>query len=236
MNPVLMIAYNNLELTKNAVASVLAQDIPVDLHFVDNGSTDGTWEWISEQPIKSANRYPENVSPLKIANAFAARLLAESPYLLGVPNDVRLPPNCYRELLRWPRGFVCATDNGQVEPDIRTGRAVSENTPMAVMLTRRWAYDAIVSRDGYFLDEGYFHYASDCDLALRMASCGIHGVQLDIPYWHFGSASLKLSAHRREMEMQADRDRSYFQRKWGFKVDSLEYGKVASDPNWSVGK
>ena len=57
---------------------------------------------------------------------------------------------------------------------------------MAVMLTRKWAYDALIAKDGFFLDEGFFMYASDCDMALRMASCGIRGVQLDVPYWHYG--------------------------------------------------
>jgi hypothetical protein len=65
-----------------------------------------------------------------------------------------------------------------------------------------------------------------------MAACGIRGVQLSIPYWHHGSASLKTSTRRREMEIQADRDRDYFERKWGFSCTSLEYGQVASDPNW----
>ena len=37
-------------------------------------------------------------------------------------------------------------------------------------------------REMDILDTGFFHYASDCDMALRMASCGIRGVQLDVPY------------------------------------------------------
>jgi GT2 family glycosyltransferase len=231
MNPVLMIAYNNLNLTRNAVASVLAQDIPVDIHFVDNGSTDDTWEWAEAQPFASLNRFPSNRSPLAITNTLLASLFEKTEYILGVPNDVRLPSNCYRELLKWPRGFVCASDNGQNEPDVREAKAVSENTPMAVMLVRNWAYQAI-AKDGSFFDEGYFHYGSDCDMALRMAACGIRGVQLDIPYWHFGSASLKLSKDRRAMELQADADRAYFEKKWGFKVDSLEYGQRPADLNF----
>jgi GT2 family glycosyltransferase len=244
MNPVLMIAYNNLELTKKAVASVFAQDIPVDFYLEDNGSTDGTEEWLgsggalefprSEGTLFSWHRRNINESPIRIANEYSARIFRSYPYLLGVPNDVRLPSNCYSELLRWPRGFVCASDNGQNEPDCRPGRAVSENTPMAVMLTRKWAYDAIVAKDGYFFDEGYFMYASDCDMALRMAACGIRGVQLDIPYWHYGSASHRLAPQEEgdRMRIQANEDRAYFERKWGFKVDSLEYGKRPSDINF----
>ena len=78
-------------------------------------------------------------------------------------------------------------------PRFDHARAVSENTPMAVMMTRRWVYDALVVKDGYFFDEGFFNYASDCDLALRLAACGIRGVQLDMQYYHYGSASHRLA-------------------------------------------
>ena len=235
MNPVLMCVYNNLELTKQAVASVFAQDIPVELHFIDNGSTDGTWEWIQTQPC-ICQRNDTNISPLKVGNQMYSAAFKTSAHVLGVPNDVRLPANCYSQLLRWPRGFVCASDNGQNEPEVREAHAVSENTPMAVMLTRKWAYDALIARDGYFFDTGFFHYASDCDMALRMASCGIRGVQLDVPYWHYGSASHRLApqAEGDAMRRQADVDRAYFVRKYGFRVDSLEYGQRASDLNFMV--
>jgi GT2 family glycosyltransferase len=233
MNPILMCAYNNLELTKKAVASVLAQDIPVEFYFIDNGSTDGTWEWIQTQPC-ICYRHEKNISPLKVGNDMFALLYKSFDYILGIPNDVILPPNCYRELLRWPRGFVCASDNGQNMPTVHDSKAVSENTPMAVMLVRKWAYDAMIAKDGYFMDEGYFMYASDCDLALRMASCGIRGVQLDISYWHYGSASHRLAppAEGDAMRRQADRDRAYFVQKWGFRVDSLEYGQRPNDLNF----
>lgn len=232
MNPVLMIAYNNLSLTKDAVQSVLNQDIPVDLHFVDNGSTDGTWEWAEDQFFAGLYRKKENESPIKISNDLSSILFQSSPYVLGVPNDVRLPSNCYRELLKWPRGFVCASDNGHSEPDVIDAKAVSENTPMAVMLTRKWAYDALIAKDGYFFDEGYFMWASDCDLALRMAACGIRGVQLDTPFWHYGSASHKMPENHLRSCKYGDEDRAYFERKWGFKCDSLEYGQRPSDPNF----
>ena len=234
MNPVLMCVYNNLELTKQAVASVFAQDIPVELHFIDNGSTDGTWEWIQTQPSSVSA-----TTPTLSAQSWqpdVQRCVQTSAHVLGIPNDVILPSNCYSELLKWPRGFVSASDNGQTMPFIREATAVSENTPMAVMLVRKWAYDALIAKDGFFMDEGFFHYASDCDMALRMASCGIRGVQLDVPYWHYGSASHRLApqAEGDAMRRQADVDRAYFVRKYGFRVGSLEYGQRASDLNFMV--
>lgn len=233
LNAVLMICYNNLELTKRAVESVRAQDIPVDIHFVDNGSTDLTWGWAETQGFASFTHYSGNWSPIFVANKMMAILYEKHDYILGVPNDVRIPKNCYSELLKWPRGFVCASDNGRNEPEEKPGIPVSENTPMAVMLVRKWAYQAIMAKDGFFFDERFFHYASDCDLALRMAACGIHGLQLDTPYWHYGSASLKLSGNRRDGEVRADMDRAYFEHKWGFRVDSLEYGQTPANLNFA---
>jgi glycosyltransferase involved in cell wall biosynthesis len=238
MNPILLIAYNNLELTKKAVESAINQDIPITLYLVDNGSTDGTGEWVDDLAEIYGNvkvtHYEENRSPLKITNELLPFLLPAKGFVLGMPNDIRLPSNCYSELLKWPRGFVCASDNGQNDPEVREARAVSENTPMAVMLIRDWAYQAIMDHSGYFFDEGFWMYASDCDLAIRMASCGIRGVQIDTPFWHYSSATLKLadSAEKIVMEIQADADRAYFERKWGFRVDSLEYGRVAEDLNF----
>ena len=72
------------------------------------------------------------------------------------------------------------------------------------------------------------------DLALRLASCGIRGVQLDMQYYHYGSASHRLAPPESgaAQRTQADADRIYFEKKWGFRVDSLEYGQRPADPNF----
>ena len=181
-------------------------------------------------------RNAENQSPVKMVNLhFGSLYRVGHPYILGVPNDVILPPNLYRELLRWPRGIVTASMTDQREfPILLESHAISEHTPMAVGLIRRWVYDALVAKDGYFLDEGHFHYASDNDLALRIAACGIRGIQLDIPYYHIGSATLRQMDHVDSIRQvrQADRDRDYFQRKWGFPVQAVEYGERCGDINF----
>lgn len=57
------ITYNRLELTKKAVESYLeTTTIPYTYVIVDNGSTDGTWDWLRETDhehiIFRENRYP----------------------------------------------------------------------------------------------------------------------------------------------------------------------------------
>ena len=240
---VFFLCYNTtpeqLELSKLALDSVLAQDIgPLDIFVVNNGSTDATKTWLNSLiPRITVAHYPVNRSPLKIANEFSKTIFTQHDKILGVPSDVILPSSCYRLMNEWPRGFVSATpieDVPQFQPVATGARAVSECTPMCCMLTRKWAYDAIVAKDGYFFDERYTLYASDCDLALRMAACGIHGVQLDLPVWHYRSASHRLAAPGvgKSITDKADADRAYFKSKWGFSVDSPQYGATAADINF----
>lgn len=241
-NPVMLCCYNNLSLTKDAVASVFAQDIPVELWVVDNGSTDGTWEWLQSLPVPEPNsmvilRKEQNESPVKIANDLMKFLFYKQgcEYVLGIPNDCILPPNFYSELLKWPRGIVTASqtsDKNFVAPEVV--EAVSEHTPLATALIRRWCHDALVMKDGFFLDPRYFLYASDCDLALRLAACGIRGVQLNLQYWHFCSASVRRAPSyiANRMQLQADEDRQTFVERWGFSVDSPEYGEHCGDINF----
>jgi GT2 family glycosyltransferase len=242
MNPVLITAYNNLSMTKAAVASALAQDVrQIQVKVINNGSTDGTKEWLNDQVDiyrrLSVHHLRENTPPTTVANDLLEEAFAQdgASHVLAIPNDVVIPKNLYSEFLKWPRGFVTAsmTDTLPVTQPEEI-KAVSENTPMAVVLVRKWAYQAIVAKDGYFLDERIFHYASDNDLALRMAACGIRGVQLNLNYYHYGSASWRTaeSDDQRRMLEQADKDREYFEKRWGFKVSDPQYSECARDINF----
>jgi GT2 family glycosyltransferase len=244
MNPITIICYNtapaHLPMTLDAIESAVKQDIgDVTLFVTDNGSTDDTWEKIQdlEGPRFFALRYRNNISPLKIANKMLHHLFRDCgyQYVLCIPNDVVLPRNLYMELLKYPRGFVTASmtdDRDFVVPEKIV--AVNECTPMAVILVRRWAYEAIMAKDGYFLCEEYFHYYSDNDLALRMAACGIRGVQLNIPYWHSLSASLKLAGPEvaQALSDQGHIDGMTFHAKWGFSPRDPQYTERALDINF----
>jgi GT2 family glycosyltransferase len=238
---VAMMAYNNLRLTKAALNSLVVQDIgPLEFWILDNGSSDGTHEWLDEfaEFVDDVHRVhvlhnAENLPPTQMSNRMLKMVFdAGHEKVLCVANDVVLPPNMYRLLAQRPRGMVTASQTGTKEfPPYTEAHAVAEHTPAAVALIRRWFYDALMARDGYFLDERFTHYASDCDFALRMASCGIRGVQLDVQYYHVGSATLKLAQpdEQRRMQREADVDRQKFIDKWGFPVDDLEYGRLAGD-------
>jgi GT2 family glycosyltransferase len=231
-----------LELTKESYSSFIAQDVgDLELCIVNNGSTQPTVDWLNSLDMSNPKvhvygaHYAKNVSPVLIANKYLAELFTRHEYILGVPNDVILPPNLFSQFLKWPRGIVTGSmTEDRNFPLFDQSRAVSECTPMAVVLLRKWVYDALIARDGYLFDPNIFLYASDCDFALRIASCGIRGVQLDLQYFHYGSASHRMlpPEKARIITNQADIDRAYFEKKWGFKVDALEYGAMAQDINF----
>ena len=241
-SPVLMTIYNTtsaqLDLTKQAIKSVLAQDVgPLLVHIEDDGSAPETCEWFESAGWLEFEHHPEtlvnwrrrekNISPMKITNELLPQLFRVYPYVFLVGSDVILPPNCFSEFLKWPRGVVTGVDIGQNMPDTHPGKPVSEGMLMNVMLLRKWAWEALIAKDGYFYDPNIIFYVSDCDLAIRFAACGIRGIQLDTPYWHYGSATHRLAAPGigKSITDQADKDRQYFKEKWGFACDSPEYGK-----------
>jgi GT2 family glycosyltransferase len=245
-----MLVYNQrqeqLDLTKQALASLLSQDVgPLDVVVIDNGSVDGiltggTREWLDSirEPNFTVAYYPKNVSPCKVTNVWLGRLFEDHDDVLGVANDVILPPNLYRKMLEFPQGIVAAGMHGVNPPVIMEEvKRVHGNVHLSVPLIRRWAYDDLIAKDGHFFDEyiegsnpqkGYFMYASDCDLKVRLVEAGISTAQLDILCWHYGGASHRLGLHSeaRAAYAQADLDRDYFYRKWGYPIASPEYAAV----------
>lgn len=248
----MMLAYDNVmeqhNLTVQALESLLAQDIgSLDILLIDNGSSlPATWEHFQmvrdlymdreDETRIHCIRNDENYSPVKLSNrALQYFWKIGHDKVLGMANDVRLPKNFYRLANAWPRGIVCASMTSEQNfPEVERANPVNECTPMAVVLLRKWVHDALVAKDGFFFDEGFWLYASDCDFALRIASCGIRGIQLDMQYFHHGSAHWRLldPEEGRKETNKADGDRAYFVKKWGFPVNDYEYGRLAGDINF----
>ena len=121
---VLFVCYNRtpeqLELSKLALNSVLAQDIgALDIHIVNNGSDAATRDWIEGlTPFGCSSiggrwlyrtHHESNRSPVAVSNEQLKIVFAHHDKVLSVPNDVILPPNAYRLMNEWPRGFVSAS-------------------------------------------------------------------------------------------------------------------------------
>ena len=87
MNWIITILYNNLELTKHAIDTFRAQDIEggVNILVIDNGSSDGTHQWLHTQPDLIVIYNPVN----SVSNAWNRGLgwLFERKWKEGKPQE-----------------------------------------------------------------------------------------------------------------------------------------------------
>lgn len=106
MIPILFITYNRLEYTKIALEALLAAD-HTQVYIIDNGSSDGTQEWLASylltcpweynwyhKPIYNAN----NLGIAGAMNQFLA-LTREAEFVGKVDNDTIVPPDFITRML-----------------------------------------------------------------------------------------------------------------------------------------
>jgi GT2 family glycosyltransferase len=216
MNPVLILTHNCLALTKKCVESIRTQDIDTTLLVIDNGSTDGTEEWLTEQRI--------NNTKLKANYGVSAgwnnglRFFFQQPHqaehLLIVNNDTVLPSWFYRELLTCDGALVSGVSVDRME-QIAERPARMERNPhpdFSAFLLRREAWEKI----GLF-DERMVNYCSDCAYHIEAVRKGVQLYKTGLPFYHERSSTLKLAPPEEHLEMsrQADADRQVFRSIYG---------------------
>ena len=111
ITPCVMLTHNALPLTQAAVKSVLEQDTPVQLRVVDNGSTDGTWDWLQTQSCMKWQFFP----PLGVSagwNFALTDVFRHFDHAVVINNDVQLLPSTVRVLTADPGEFVTAVSVG----------------------------------------------------------------------------------------------------------------------------
>ncbi len=220
VNPVVMLVRNSLALTKQAVQSVLEQDIPVQLHVVDNNSQDGTTEWLqSFCPNLTTFRPAQGVS--SGWNYALTSIFRRCNHALVVNNDVVLRPDTYRSLLEDGGDFVTAVSVDNMEGIRGEWRKAPRPHPdFSCFLIRKHVWDRV----GGF-DESMWLYASDGDYHLRMHKAGIEAYTIGIPFYHYASGTLKSASpgEKAMIEAQAEKDRRTFEQKWGVQVGTPPY-------------
>ncbi len=103
--PVVVVNWNGLEHLRTCIPAVLAQDYPAQAIVVDNGSSDGSVDWLR-------STYPRVQLICNAANqGFAVATnqgigLAAGPYVALLNNDARPEPG-------WLRAMVAAIEQGQ---------------------------------------------------------------------------------------------------------------------------
>jgi GT2 family glycosyltransferase len=209
VNPVLILTHNNLELTKRCVESVRGQDIDAFPFFFDNGSSDGTKDWIKQSTCGFIScSHNEGVSAGW--NAGLERLFHDgAQHVLCIGNDTMIPPSFYRTLLSVVFPFVTgvAVDNMEQAFQPPCVFPLSDNPDFSAFLIRREAWEKI----GPF-DQRMVNYCGDCDYHIRGHRLKVGMVKSSTPFYHERSSTTNLAPPEEQARLhwQANLDRAMF--------------------------
>jgi len=215
-NTIVIVARNNLHLTKLAVRSALAQDVPVDVLLIDNASRDGTARWALTKDI--ARSCFTDQRPLAACWNHALKWVWSMgrAHALVLNNDVEIRPDTYRQLLVHPYdGFVTCvsvSDHAQLRyPDQPASDSPHPDFSCFLIHEHVWV------RVGPFDELFEPAYCEDCDYHVRMHRAGIRAVAIDLPFFHQVSSTAKNAspAERSAIERGAVRSRERFRCLYG---------------------
>lgn len=229
-NWAVVLAYNNVHLTKAAVASLQAQDIEggVQVLVIDNCSKDGTGAWLDSRPDLYTLRLTTQDSVAGCWNRALKWLFVEHgvPYALVTNNDVVLRPDSYRWLVADGGVFVTCVGKRDAQcvepPHIEPNPANKRPHPdFSCYLIRRECFDKVGAFDENFKRAFY----EDNAYHLLMYRAGIRAESLELPFYHYGSATIKHCDPRERLEIQrqSQKNKEYFKEKFGFEAGSPEY-------------
>lgn len=226
---VVMPVRTNVHMTRRAIESCLRQSIDggVVLNVIDNGSDDGCGPYLRSLQcgiILQTYATPQNLHRIwnqSIRLAFG-RLGAE--HVLVVNNDIVLRPDTYRLLLEDGGLFVTGIGVDTIEGTYHANpSARSPHPSFSCFLIRRECWDRV----GPF-EETYHIYYGDNSYHVRMHRAGIDARQIDVPFYHVGSGTLKsVNPETREKLFRlSDEDKGTFERQYGCLPTTEAYDRL----------
>lgn len=227
MNLVVMPVVAGPVMTRAAIDSVLAQDIPggVTLMVIDNGSRDCGPVLRSYGRRITLVSYSSQHSLNKVWND-AIDLAFDSLHLdcvLVVNNDVVLAPHTFRLLAADGGGFVTGVGTSDLTSISKADPASKRPHPdFSCFLIRAEVW----RRVGKF-EETYWAYASDNSYHLRMHRAGVDAHCISVPFYHIASGTIKHADNstRDMLQKRADADRQTFRMQYGFDPGSDAYNQ-----------
>jgi hypothetical protein len=234
-NWIAVIAFGNCHLTKAALASFLAQDIPVNVLIINNASSDGTAPWmatLTDERIMQVH-FSAQRSVAACWN-FAMRTLDGESHVLIANNDVVLRPETYRLLLEDGGPFVTAVGVGSMEQMTEATLEPQNKRPnpdFSCFLLSRSVWNV------HKFDERYLGgFAEDAAYHATLHKHGIAAHCIGVPFYHVGSASVKYAEPERQKAImeQADRNRELFLKEWGVAIGTPEYDTLFTPETFGV--
>lgn len=219
--PVVVVARQNLHLTKLCIGSILAQDVPVEVLLVSNACDDGTDQWAATKPITVIHT-GEQWSLAKCWNvALAALWKAGWNRAIVCNNDIVVQPMTARILDAMQMPFVSCISVGtpeQLEPrseaQIEALRMGARPHPdYSCWMIRK----SVTDRGIWFNEECWPAYVEDTFHHKAMHDAGIPAMCIDLPYLHHSSSTLKSASVREQAIIRrgADENRKRFRDKYG---------------------
>lgn len=219
--PIVIVARNNLALTKKTVKSALAQDVPVTVLVVDNQSTDGSAAWLATKPIAVISTGEQWALAKCWNTALKALWKAGWDRALVLNNDVEIRTDCVRLLDSHGGPFTTCVSVGSAdrmgEPgdrDIDALRAAERPHPdFSAFMIRKYVTDRI----GWFDEECFPAYVEDSFAHVSMYRAGIKAVCISLPFLHHGASTLKQASpvDAARIRRGADTNRKRFKAKYG---------------------
>ncbi len=236
---IILVARNNLHLTKKAVASALAQDTPCDVLLIDNASSDGTAQWAATKHLCRISL----ATQISLAECWNIGLqcawLAGRGHALVLNNDVEIRVDAYRLLLAHGGPFVtCVSVDTRERMGTENDRGAADFVPrehpdFSSFLIRK----EVTERVGWFDEDCFPAYTEDSRYHVSMWRHGIRAVCIDVPFLHHGASTLKYCdpAEASKIRRGADRNREKFKQMYGcYPGEQPGYGALFSEASFGM--
>ncbi len=220
---------NQVEYTIEAVKS-LKMDQPFVTLIIDNGSTDGTEEWLKSmagKPNFACIRYPKNLGCAAAWNE-AIRIglsTVGADYVFILNNDLLVKPetlDLMLKVLTWENvGLVSARDvSGELSRSLDIFDLPTPNTDK-ITETPDFSCFAVkretIKKVGLFDEAFYPAYFEDNDFHYRLKLANLSGsCYHKATYFHYGSRTQTISPEfKAYLGARYVKNREYYVKKWG---------------------
>ncbi len=220
MIAICMVVHNQLFYTKQAFASIGRNSYPHPLGFfvVDNGSSDGTWEWLNSEVHGQPQMFYRNPGNDSLSGAWNMTLKVGldlgADLLCLINNDVIVGPGWLDQIVQeyrkgektyWLANGALSPDNydAQVRAQLKEGKTIPGRAGWCLF------FSAAAVREFYPIPTELKLWYGDDWIHWKLAKAGYScRVAMDSYVYHYGSKTMQI---RKDLQPIIDADReTYF--------------------------